>query len=65
MDTLGGTAVKIGTNNTEIVRFPNVLIFFRNQAPTGGTTGTTANHIGFSVPNLRAVVEKIKRTASR
>ena len=37
VDTLGGTALKIGTNNTEIVKFPNVLIFFRNQAPTGGT----------------------------
>ena len=60
VDTLGGTAIKIGTNNTEIVKFPNVLIFFRNQAPTGGTRGTTANHIGFSVPNLRAVVDKIK-----
>jgi len=60
VDTLGGAAIKIGTNNTEIVKFPNVLIFFRNQAPTGGTKGTTANHIGFSVPNLRAVVSKIK-----
>jgi catechol 2,3-dioxygenase-like lactoylglutathione lyase family enzyme len=60
VDTLGGTAIKIGTNNTEIVRFPNVLIFFRNQAPTGGTKGTTANHIGLSVPNLRAVVDKVK-----
>jgi predicted enzyme related to lactoylglutathione lyase len=58
-DTLGGTALKFG-NNADIVKFPNVLIFFRNQKPTGGTIGTTANHIGFSVPNLRAVVDKIK-----
>jgi catechol 2,3-dioxygenase-like lactoylglutathione lyase family enzyme len=61
VDTLGGTAVKIGANQQEIVKFPNVLIFFRaNQAPTGGTKGTTVNHIGFSVPNLRPVVDKIK-----
>jgi catechol 2,3-dioxygenase-like lactoylglutathione lyase family enzyme len=60
VDALGGTAIKIGTNNVEIVKFPNVLIFFRNQPPTGGTIGTTANHIGFSVPNLRPVVDKIK-----
>jgi catechol 2,3-dioxygenase-like lactoylglutathione lyase family enzyme len=60
VNTLGGTAIKIGTNNTEIVKFPNVLIFFRMQAPTGGTRGTTVNHIGFSVPNLRAVVDKIR-----
>ena len=59
-DTLGGTAIKVGTNNIEIVRFPNVLIFFRAQAPTGGSKGSTADHIGFSVPNLRAVVDKVK-----
>ena len=58
-DTLGGTVGKFG-NNTEIVKFPNVFIFFRDQKPTGGTIGTTANHIGFSVPNLRAVVDKVK-----
>jgi len=61
VDTLGGTLIKVGTNNTEIVKFPNVLIFFRaTQAPTGGTRGTTVNHIGFSVPNLRPVIDKIK-----
>ncbi len=61
VDTLGGTLIKVGTNNAEVVKFPNVLIFFRsNQAPTGGTRGTTVNHIGFSVPNLRQAVDKIK-----
>jgi catechol 2,3-dioxygenase-like lactoylglutathione lyase family enzyme len=61
VETLGGTLMKIGTNNAEVVRFPNVLIFFRaNQAPTGGTRGTTVNHIGFSVPNIRQVVDKVK-----
>jgi catechol 2,3-dioxygenase-like lactoylglutathione lyase family enzyme len=58
-ETLGGTTGKFG-NNAEIVKFPNVFIFFRDQKPTGGTIGTTANHIGFSVPNLRAVVDKVK-----
>src|SRR2546427_9028707 len=58
--TLGGKAIKIGTNNTEVVEFPGVLIFFRQQAPTGGTRGTTVNHIGFSVPNLRKTVDKVK-----
>jgi predicted enzyme related to lactoylglutathione lyase len=61
VETLGGTLMTIGTNNQEIIAFPNVLIFFRpTQAPTGGTRGTTVNHIGFSVPNLRAAVDKIK-----
>src|SRR6202171_502426 len=41
VDTLGGTAMKIGANQQEIVKFPNVLIFFRPmQTPTGGSIGT-------------------------
>jgi len=63
VDTLGGTVVKFGSGDRaqEIIKFPNVLIFFRPmQAPTGGTIGTTVNHIGFSVPNLKPVVAKIK-----
>lgn len=60
VNTLGGVAMKIGTNNVEIVKFPDVLIFFRAQAPTGGTKGSTADHIGFSVPDIRAAVTKIK-----
>jgi len=62
-DTLGGSVVKIGSadRQQEIIQFPNVLIFFRPmQAPTGGTIGTTVNHIGFSVPDLKPVIAKIK-----
>ncbi len=62
-DTLGGIVVKIGSaeRQQEIIEFPNVLIFFRPmQAPTGGSIGTTVNHIGFSVPDLKPVVAKIK-----
>ena len=65
VNALGGTAIKFGANNAEVVKFPNVLIFFRQQAPTGGTRGTTVNHIGFSVPNLRPVVDKIKANGYR
>jgi len=63
VDTLGGTVVKIGTGDRqqEIIKFPNVLIFFRPmQAPTGGSIGSTVNHIGFSVPDLKVLVPKIK-----
>jgi catechol 2,3-dioxygenase-like lactoylglutathione lyase family enzyme len=62
-DTLGGSVVKIGSGDRqqEIIQFPNVLIFFRPmQAPTGGSIGTTVNHIGFSVPDLKPVVARIK-----
>src|SRR5881394_2123707 len=62
VDTLGGTLVNIGSGDRaqEIISFPNVLIFFRPmQAPTGGSIGTTVNHIGFSAPDLQPLVAKI------
>jgi len=63
VDTLGGVVVKFGSGDRaqEIIRFPNVLIFFRPmQAPTGGSIGTTVNHLGFSVPDLKVLVPRIK-----
>ena len=60
IDALGGAAGTFGPNKVEIVKFPNVLIFFRQQPPTGGTKGTTVNHIGFSVPDLKKAVARIK-----
>ena len=66
VDTLGGTAAKIGTNMTEVIEFPNVFLFFRPmQAPTGGTIGSTVNHVGFSVPDLKPVVAKLKANGYR
>ena len=60
VNTLGGTAITIGTNKREIIKLPNALIFLNAMAPSGGTKGTTMNHIGFSVPDLRAVIAKVK-----
>ena len=63
VDTLGGTLRHIGTGDRaqDIIEFPGVLMFFRPmQAPTGGSIGTTVNHIGFSVPDLKVLVPKIK-----
>ncbi len=61
VEALGGKLLKIGANQQEVIAFPGVLMFFRPmQAPTGGTIGTTVNHIGFSVPDLRPLVAKIK-----
>jgi len=60
VDALGGTVTRIGTNNVEIIRFPNALLFMRAQKPTGGTKGSSLDHIGFSVPNLRRTIDRIK-----
>ena len=63
VNTLGGVLVQFGSGDRqqEIIKFPNVLMFFRPmQAPNGGSIGTTVNHIGFSVPDLKPLVAKIK-----
>jgi catechol 2,3-dioxygenase-like lactoylglutathione lyase family enzyme len=63
IDALGGVLVKFGTNNTEIIKFPNALLFMlaaNMPAPSGGSKGTTVDHIAFSVPNLRPVLDRVK-----
>jgi catechol 2,3-dioxygenase-like lactoylglutathione lyase family enzyme len=60
---LGGVLVTIGTNNTEVIEFPNALLFIRAAnmpAPSGGSKGTTVDHIAFSVPSLRPVLDRVK-----
>jgi len=58
VDTLDG---KPGTfaNGTTIVLFPNALVFLRAQDPTGPSIGSTVNHVGFSVQNLRETVDRL------
>jgi len=53
---LGGTAIKI--DGLDVMKFPGVLIFLTQGTPTGGSVGTTVNHIGFEVDNI---VETLKR----
>ena len=60
VEALGGVVVRIGSNNTEVIKFPNALMFIRVQKPTAGTKGTTLDHIAFSVTNLRRVVDRVK-----
>jgi catechol 2,3-dioxygenase-like lactoylglutathione lyase family enzyme len=58
VDTLGGTAVSAGP--LQMVKFPNVIIVFTQRAPTGGSKGTTVNHVGFYVPDLRQMLSKVR-----
>jgi catechol 2,3-dioxygenase-like lactoylglutathione lyase family enzyme len=58
IDALGGTPSGLG--NADQIRLSNVLILLREQKPTGGTKGTTVNHIAFQVPGVRTVVEKLR-----
>ena len=60
VDAIGGVLIKVGAENREIIKFPNALMLLRAQKPTGGSKGSTVDHIGFSVKNLRQVVDRVK-----
>jgi len=55
---LGGKVARKGPLN--IVRFPGGLILMDQSRPTGGTRGTSLNHIGFEVPDCTAMVNKMR-----
>jgi catechol 2,3-dioxygenase-like lactoylglutathione lyase family enzyme len=55
-DTLGGRSIVAVGPSDEVLEFPNALLFLHRQAPTGGTKGTTVNHIAFGVPDIRKMV---------
>ena len=57
VDTLGGTATKIG--NIDVIKFPDVFLFLHVQKPTGPAKGTAFDHIGFAVPDVPAVTTKV------
>ncbi|MGQ0736405.1 MAG: VOC family protein [Acidobacteriota bacterium] len=56
---LGGTPAKLGA--LEVVKFPHVLVILTERVPSGGSKGTTVNHVGFLVPNLRKVLDEVKK----
>jgi hypothetical protein len=56
IETLGGTPAKANIESSgapsAAVRFGDVFIILREGRPTGGTRGTTFDHIGLAVPNV-------------
>jgi len=56
--TLGG--IPTTWRDVQIFKLPNALIFLTDREPTGGTIGTTVNHIGFWVPDTRAAIENAR-----
>ena len=60
VDALGGEDVgNLGSVPVPVIRFPNVVVLLSERVPSGGTRGTSVNHIGFRVPDLRAMVAKV------
>lgn len=58
VDTLGGDMQPFGSY--DVVKFTNVLLFVNEEIPSGGTKGSTVNHIGFTVPSLRNLTERFR-----
>ena len=60
IDTLGGTATKFATSATDYVQFHNLLLLLTERDSPGGTTGSVVDRIGFQVPSVRVVVNRLK-----
>ena len=63
IEALGGTGSRFG--NTDIVTVQNALIFLAVRKPSAGSKGSTVDHLAFSVPNLRASVDRLKSRGFR
>ena len=61
IDGLGGV---LSTNTSwfpgTVIKFPNVLIMLNDKAPKAGMKGTSVDHIGFQVPNLPPVIDRLR-----
>ena len=55
---MGGIPLKV--DGVDVIKFPGVFIFLRKGEPSGGTTGTVVDHIGFHVPNGEELVAKLR-----
>lgn len=53
---IGGTVIQ--REKLTLVQFPGIYIIVRQQNPTGGSVGTTLNHIGFWVKDFKGAVAK-------
>lgn len=58
VEILGGDLAKFG--QTDVVKLPDTLLFLRVLEPTGESNGSTVNHLGFKVPDLKATVAALK-----
>lgn len=57
VDGLGGAQGSFGPNT--MIKFPDALVLLRDQVPEGGMIDSTVNHVAFTVPDLRSMVDKL------
>ena len=53
---LGGTPVQNGA--LALIQFPGTFVMLRQAEPTGGTVGSTINHVGFLVKDIAPWIAK-------
>ena len=53
---LGGTPVQNGA--LALIQLPGTFVMLRQAAPTGGTVGSTINHVGFLVKDIAPWIAK-------
>jgi len=58
-EVLGATSVPFG--DFQVMRLPDLLVFLREQEPTGGSRGTTVNHVGLRLKDVRAKIDALKK----
>jgi len=44
---MGGTPLKV--DETQVMKFPGVLVFLTQGEPSGGSSGSPIDHVGFWV----------------
>jgi catechol 2,3-dioxygenase-like lactoylglutathione lyase family enzyme len=62
VEQIGATPVKLGP--IEGVKLPGLIIFFRQQEPTGPVAGTVINHLGLKVRKLSDLIAKFEAAGS-
>ena len=55
---LGGNLSRFGEG--DVVSLPGAMLLLREQDPTGGSSGSTVDHLGFGVPDLRGLVRRLR-----
>jgi len=58
---LGGIAVQNGA--LQLIQFPGTFVMLRQGQPTGGTVGSTVDHLTFRVANLPRAIERWSKEA--
>lgn len=58
VDGLGAVPVKLGP--MEVLKFPDVMVLLRKGEPSGGSEGSTVNHLAFLVRDLKAAEARWK-----